>query len=259
MDALAITPLCLRVAFSLDNLLGYVPLWADDPSYIREVAREVAAGMPKCRCSNCAPVEAETLLECLTITNQDNFDMVMRDELAPPSKYNLKHKYPSRAAPVKKRKFTPADEAEIKEFTGLLLHDMIAYYDNVVSPGGSVQGCDLFDEDDCVAILANLDNISDAPSLRNIVGGECFVGQLEWLHKWICDFRTSATHTRSIATQGPAASKKSRSTVLVTPKEALVVRKRVHIPGSPQRRPKLPRQGAGCLWRIKGRLNRRYT
>ncbi|POW04143.1 hypothetical protein PSHT_11373 [Puccinia striiformis] len=97
MDALAITPLCLRVAFSLDNLLGYVPLWADDPSYIREVAREVAAGMPKCRCSNCAPVEAETLLECLTITNQDNFDMVMRDELAPPSKYNLKHKYPSRA------------------------------------------------------------------------------------------------------------------------------------------------------------------
>ncbi|KAH9456485.1 hypothetical protein Pst134EB_012683 [Puccinia striiformis f. sp. tritici] len=209
MDALAITPLCLRVAFSLDNLLGYVPLWADNPSYIREVAREVAAGMPKCRCSNCAPVEAETLLECLTITNQDNFDMVMRDELAPPSKYNLKHKYPSRAAPVEKRKFTPANEAEIKEFTGLLFHDMIAYYDNIVSPGGSVQGCDLFDEDDCVAILANLDNISDAPSLRNIVGGECFVGQLEWLHKWICDFRTSATHTRSIATQGPAASKKS--------------------------------------------------
>ncbi|KAI7949393.1 hypothetical protein MJO28_008214 [Puccinia striiformis f. sp. tritici] len=236
MDALAITPLCLRVAFLLDNLLGYVPLWADDPSYIREVAREVAAGMPKCRCSNCAPVEAETLLECLTITNQDNFDMVMRDELAPPSKYNLKHKYPSRAAPVKKRKFTPADEAEIKEFTGLLLHDMIASYDNVVSPGGSVQGCDLFDEDDCVAILANLDNISDAPSLRNIVGGECFVGQLEWLHKWICDFRTSATHTQSIATQGPAASKKSRSTVLVTPKEALVVRKRVHIPGQPSKK-----------------------
>ncbi|POW04136.1 hypothetical protein PSHT_11374 [Puccinia striiformis] len=113
---------------------------------------------------------------------------------------------------------------------------MIAYYDNVVSPGGSVQGCDLFDEDDCVAILANLDNISDAPSLRNIVGGECFVGQLEWLHKWICDFRTSATHTRSIATQGPAASKKSRSTVLVTPKEALVVRKRVHIPGQPSKK-----------------------
>ncbi|KAI7944613.1 hypothetical protein MJO28_010308 [Puccinia striiformis f. sp. tritici] len=47
MDALAITPLCLRVAFSMDNLLGYIPLWEDDPAYIMEKAREEEAGMLK--------------------------------------------------------------------------------------------------------------------------------------------------------------------------------------------------------------------
>ncbi|EFP92570.1 uncharacterized protein PGTG_18702 [Puccinia graminis f. sp. tritici CRL 75-36-700-3] len=56
MDALAITPVCLRVAFSLDNKLGYVPLWADDPEYLKELAREKQLGIPACQCSNCAPL-----------------------------------------------------------------------------------------------------------------------------------------------------------------------------------------------------------
>ncbi|KNF02342.1 hypothetical protein PSTG_04546 [Puccinia striiformis f. sp. tritici PST-78] len=62
MDALGITHLCLQVAFSLDNIVGYIPLWDDDPFYIKEVQREKSAGMPSCRCSNCAPEAAETLM-----------------------------------------------------------------------------------------------------------------------------------------------------------------------------------------------------
>ncbi|EFP74957.1 uncharacterized protein PGTG_01550 [Puccinia graminis f. sp. tritici CRL 75-36-700-3] len=45
LDALAITPVCLRVAFAIDNLLGYIPLSVDDPGYIQEKAREIKEGM----------------------------------------------------------------------------------------------------------------------------------------------------------------------------------------------------------------------
>ncbi|KAI7933567.1 hypothetical protein MJO29_016801 [Puccinia striiformis f. sp. tritici] len=40
MDALAITPVCLRVAFTLDNKLGYVPISPDNPNYLLERKRE---------------------------------------------------------------------------------------------------------------------------------------------------------------------------------------------------------------------------
>ncbi|PLW55454.1 hypothetical protein PCANC_07017 [Puccinia coronata f. sp. avenae] len=38
MDALAITPLCLRVAFAIHNRWGYIPLDANDPLYCDEVS-----------------------------------------------------------------------------------------------------------------------------------------------------------------------------------------------------------------------------
>ncbi|KAI7933445.1 hypothetical protein MJO28_017648 [Puccinia striiformis f. sp. tritici] len=41
MDALAITPVCLRIAFSIDNTLGYVPLSTADPSVTAERDREI--------------------------------------------------------------------------------------------------------------------------------------------------------------------------------------------------------------------------
>ncbi|POW06226.1 hypothetical protein PSTT_09089 [Puccinia striiformis] len=36
MDSLAITPVCLRIAFSVDNLYGYIPINCDDLNYLHE-------------------------------------------------------------------------------------------------------------------------------------------------------------------------------------------------------------------------------
>ncbi|PLW56677.1 hypothetical protein PCANC_05128 [Puccinia coronata f. sp. avenae] len=58
MDSLAITPVCLRIAFSVDNLHGYIPMDQDDLEYLREESRETKEGFPLCRCSNCKPEEA---------------------------------------------------------------------------------------------------------------------------------------------------------------------------------------------------------
>ncbi|POV94386.1 hypothetical protein PSHT_16249 [Puccinia striiformis] len=46
MDALAITPVCLRVVFNLDNMLGYVPLHNSDPNVMSEKKREADNNFP---------------------------------------------------------------------------------------------------------------------------------------------------------------------------------------------------------------------
>ncbi|POW11223.1 hypothetical protein PSTT_05393 [Puccinia striiformis] len=84
MDALAITPLCLRVAFSMDNLLGYIPLWHDDPAYVREKERQESEGMCRCLCSNCEPTKSKTLVKNLVFANKDNFDNILQDTYQPP-------------------------------------------------------------------------------------------------------------------------------------------------------------------------------
>ncbi|POW02979.1 hypothetical protein PSTT_11419 [Puccinia striiformis] len=67
MDALAITPVCLRIAFSIDNTLGYVPLST------AERDREIENNFSKCLCSNCDPESAKLLISALKYLNLDNF------------------------------------------------------------------------------------------------------------------------------------------------------------------------------------------
>ncbi|PLW28070.1 hypothetical protein PCASD_22605 [Puccinia coronata f. sp. avenae] len=165
MDALAITPLCLRVAFLIDNLFGYVPLWADDQNYIAELERERQAGFPICRCSNCAPAEAEKLLGLLPLASTDNFEDICSGTFSggiQPS--DLKHKYPPKSAPVKKRKFVEEDKREIEEFTARLMRNITIHY-NTYSPGGKIILDDLFDSDDCKSVLAHIDNIEGEGNL----------------------------------------------------------------------------------------------
>ncbi|KAH9469128.1 hypothetical protein Pst134EA_009657 [Puccinia striiformis f. sp. tritici] len=74
MNSLAITPICLRIAFSVDDLYSYIPMDRDDPNYLREESREEAEGFEKCRCSNCAPEDTEMILKNIGIMSNDNFD-----------------------------------------------------------------------------------------------------------------------------------------------------------------------------------------
>ncbi|KAH9441586.1 hypothetical protein Pst134EA_032814 [Puccinia striiformis f. sp. tritici] len=79
MDALAITPVCLRVAFSLDNLLGYIPLKLDDPNVILEKERETKAGFAECGCSNCKVEETSVIIRNLKHLDVNNFTSFWKD------------------------------------------------------------------------------------------------------------------------------------------------------------------------------------
>ncbi|KAA1116312.1 ATP-dependent DNA helicase sgs1 [Puccinia graminis f. sp. tritici] len=212
MDAMAITPLCLRVAFSVDNLFGYVPLMADDEAYLNERAREESMGMPKCNCSNCAPEAGRLVMEGLVFANKSNFDDIINDAFVPPISYGLKHKYPKKPSMVKKRKFTEDDEEEIDCFAARLLSDLYLFYDTEVSPGGTILASDLFGKDECVSVLASLENISQVQDLRSVVGGECFVGEAQWLFNWITEFKLKPQTMNTPAGTLTKAIKKPRNT-----------------------------------------------
>ncbi|KAA1131707.1 ATP-dependent DNA helicase sgs1 [Puccinia graminis f. sp. tritici] len=172
IDALAITPVCLRIAFSMDNLLGYVPLWEDDPAYIKEKDREVKAGFAPCRCSNCAVYESAKLVKHLVLANQDNFDAILDDTFDVPSIPDISHKFPPKRQSPHKRKFRDEELAE--------------------------------------AIAYNLDNIATIDDIRSLIGGQCFPGQLEKLLALVIDFKhaqvtQNSTHhsPKSAKTTGP--------------------------------------------------------
>ncbi|KAA1129555.1 ATP-dependent DNA helicase sgs1 [Puccinia graminis f. sp. tritici] len=214
MDAMAITPMCLCVAFAMDNKFGYVPLWADDPNYIGEVKREVMQKMPVCQCLNCAPEDSRVLMENLVWVSKSNFDLILNGKFTPPKPYNLEWKYPQRTGAIKKQKFTKADEVEVSEFTSQLPAHLYWNYDLAVSLGGIVPASYLFDDDDAKAVLASLDYIYTAANLQGVIGGDCFVGQSTWIYDWIIKFRSTATRpSNSMTTRLPAPKAWKTTTV----------------------------------------------
>ena len=100
---LAITPVCLQIAFLLDNLyvrfqanliiqranlllensVGYIPLSKDDPNYKLEAICKVEKGFSKGNCSNCEPESSDWIRANMRGVNIDNFDELMLDSPHP--------------------------------------------------------------------------------------------------------------------------------------------------------------------------------
>ncbi|POV97755.1 hypothetical protein PSHT_14385 [Puccinia striiformis] len=84
VDAMAVSPVCLRVAINMDNKHGYIPLEADDRNYVAERSREVKKkpnkGPATCKLS---PVDAAHLANHLV----EDFKSFMPELLAPDAEF----------------------------------------------------------------------------------------------------------------------------------------------------------------------------
>jgi hypothetical protein len=250
MDAMAISPLCLRVAFAMDNLWvllftwssfshhipllivvyfgsnrdGYVPLWADDPKYLQEVAQEEKAGMCFCQFSNCAPQKADRLLELLVHANLSNFDSILDDKFSTSVPYNLRHKYPQKKTSMRKRKFNESDDQEISDFLDRLVGHLRQHYDSHIAPNGTILASHIFGEEDSKAILAVIDSIYSAKDLRGVIGGDCFPGKWDWIYQWLCDFKSLGTMQQSSSVPPP---KKIRTPITNQPKRSTITQQKL--------------------------------
>ncbi|KAI7942920.1 hypothetical protein MJO29_012764 [Puccinia striiformis f. sp. tritici] len=204
MDALAITPMCLRVAFSMDNLLGYIPLWADDPECIREKERQEQL-WGKCLCSNCSPTESNTLLHNLVFANRNNFDNILQGTFQAPGTRNISLKYPAKRPSLRKRKIPEAERHVMDLFKAQLVAECHDYYESTFGSGGPIEATDIFGDKEAEAIVLYLHHINAAQDVRGVIGGECFDGQVQWLYEKISSFKSIQVHTTR-----PGLQKKAR-------------------------------------------------
>ncbi|KAI7944924.1 hypothetical protein MJO28_010619 [Puccinia striiformis f. sp. tritici] len=95
MEALAVTPVCLHIAFSMDSIIGYIPLDFNDPQYQAEKHREQLKGFAVCMCSNCMEYVSATLVQNLRYLYKVKFtDYILnRYELTAEATRETKRKY----------------------------------------------------------------------------------------------------------------------------------------------------------------------
>ncbi|KAH9809151.1 P-loop containing nucleoside triphosphate hydrolase protein [Melampsora americana] len=74
MDAMAITPVCLCIAFQVNNVIDHVPLSEKDPFYVQEKRRQQDSSMRPCLCSNCRPDLVSMVIAQQPHLTHNNFD-----------------------------------------------------------------------------------------------------------------------------------------------------------------------------------------
>ncbi|EHS63985.1 uncharacterized protein PGTG_21988 [Puccinia graminis f. sp. tritici CRL 75-36-700-3] len=183
MDALAVTSVCLRIALNLDNKCGYIPLDPNDPNVLQEQAREDRLGFQKCKCSCCAPQEAECLMNVIQQTTVGNFDSILNDPWSVPKDpriVTMKRKLRSHIP--KGTCCYPKDVAE--DLVQHLLASFEVFYVDVLGPRPEFLPSVFFGIDEARAIVATIDQICagdllNQTLLERVIGGQSFKGQIE--------------------------------------------------------------------------------
>ncbi|OAV96427.1 hypothetical protein PTTG_04007 [Puccinia triticina 1-1 BBBD Race 1] len=182
MDALAITPVCLQVAYLLDNLMGYVPLSFDDPNYKKEAARQVEK-FGKCICSNCEPESSKWVISNLKRENIDNFDLFISDspediaELHPISQ--AKHVLNDRVDWVEESGKKPLHQI-LETFAQNLVQYFNEFFDAGMNDYGPYSADIYFTIKHARMIAKNIKKLT-LDNIDELIGGEMFDGQFPML------------------------------------------------------------------------------
>ncbi|PLW21637.1 hypothetical protein PCANC_03167 [Puccinia coronata f. sp. avenae] len=193
MDALAVTPLCLRIALALDNKIGYIPLLVNDPNYLAEQKREQSLGFAKCKFSNCFPDEAESLMKAIQHVNAHNFDDILNDPTI------IKNNQPIITMKRKRRQNQygkgscqyPTNVAENLEKH--LVHQFEMFYIRLLGPKPEFPASVFFNITQAKAIVGLIDQVLqgrdyDAGRIEHLIGGQMFEGQVESLKLSIAEW-----------------------------------------------------------------------
>ncbi|EFP91372.1 uncharacterized protein PGTG_17026 [Puccinia graminis f. sp. tritici CRL 75-36-700-3] len=190
MDALAITPVCLRIAFAIDNALGYIPLTLSDPSYILEKEREMKMGFQPCLCSNCKPQMAEGLLDNIKNMREDNIDDMIKQEwpLRPITTLSMnkrKRAGANSSTGLRKIKLSLPMQSILSEQLNTCFSRI---YDHKYPKGSLMSAADLFGKPEIELIIKKFGKFIGVSGLRKVIGGEMIEGQVEALDRVIREF-----------------------------------------------------------------------
>ncbi|KAA1068556.1 hypothetical protein PGT21_020990 [Puccinia graminis f. sp. tritici] len=181
MDAFAITPVCLRVALSVDSQFGYIPLSDTDPVFQAEREKEIQAELPACQCSNCAPEATQAILNLVQQMSVDNFDEILQDPLRVAKDESIV---------IKKRKKKPQMPVGTCSLDPDLAADLVQHlqdrfkslYDEQYGNSASFCASQLFGKREAEAIVSHFDQIRtpvphNLQLLERVMGGDCILDQ----------------------------------------------------------------------------------
>ncbi|EFP74253.1 uncharacterized protein PGTG_00209 [Puccinia graminis f. sp. tritici CRL 75-36-700-3] len=184
MDALAMTPVCLRIAFSCDNLKGHIPMSKDDIRYLEEEQREIEEGFPKCQCSNCLPEEATQLYKNMRELTLDNFsDAIVDPDLLPSTNY-VPFDGPSRRRGPQKKELPVV----LLEFAGSLVEQFETFFWETFPEAASFLPHDLFNLEQAENIARHLPEINSSDDILVDIGGGSVEGQVEFIYECVVKF-----------------------------------------------------------------------
>ncbi|PLW23965.1 hypothetical protein PCASD_11013 [Puccinia coronata f. sp. avenae] len=192
MDALAVTPVCLRIAFAVNNLYGFIPLSTQDDAYQAEMAREKSQGFVTCRCSNCLPNEAAHLMKHMGNLSIDNFDDVVLNDHHTEGPVNEKRKKTSNRLGNEE----PLTAEETKEFEKELMTTATSWISLRLGQHSFFYSDDIFGTDEMNAIIKHINHLEDEEDVRVVVGGHHFdedpgdplYSILTWMYEcWVKD------------------------------------------------------------------------
>ncbi|OAV89972.1 hypothetical protein PTTG_28474 [Puccinia triticina 1-1 BBBD Race 1] len=194
MDALAITPVCLRICFSIDNLLGYIPLSATDPNVIREAERERLAKFEICDCSNCVPISVVAQGNLIHITKA-SFDQFMSNpESLAPIPDNVP--FTRVKAPVKVQIDAEGPLAtQLEDFAIHLVEKFNSFYASKVDMNASYLTGDVFlTIQRARALVLGCETNQPMTILDRLMGSEIIDGQFNFLCSCIEEYQSGGSY-----------------------------------------------------------------
>ncbi|OAV94962.1 hypothetical protein PTTG_26828 [Puccinia triticina 1-1 BBBD Race 1] len=232
MDALAITPVCIRIALSIDNLHGYIPMDRDDLNYLHEESREADERFPPCGCSNCDPVAAQYLKDWMMQISNGNFDAVLENPKEVPGPLPVKkpkEKHP-RATKPKDRDLRPI---ELLTYNVLLSSFSRFFIENYGRPWSFFLD-QIFGHTEADAIARNLDTVKNKNDIAKFVGPE-YQQYLKEVEDYSKHIDNEMTRIQKLKRKFTPISAPSKSSVL--PAQSRSVRKIASLPRADARTP----------------------
>ncbi|KAH9814586.1 hypothetical protein DFH28DRAFT_894493 [Melampsora americana] len=193
MHALRVTPCCLRAAYSVDSLKGYIPVLLEDPGYLSEIAREQSEKMAPCRCSQCNPGGCARIIRLLPSTQAKDFDNLMNtspthtedDSCFKIQKKASKRKF-SADIPLVCKKDDPIRLSIPKiDLAVILIGNFELLFRKTYPTGSHMSPETLFDREDSWQIVKNYEAIHNGVFLREILGGETLPAQFAMIHECV--------------------------------------------------------------------------
>ncbi|EGF97762.1 uncharacterized protein MELLADRAFT_114103 [Melampsora larici-populina 98AG31] len=202
----------LRKAMDLKNLyakkddapdeeIGTIPCRVDDPRVIAEQKRELAAGFPTCKCSNCRPKAAEMLICNFPRLTKKNYKLAMEDP------FSVEGFLKPEEIEAKKNELNTGDSTEtskktfqkrrngtlhpaLKELADELVLNYRLHYNKVYGEDDCCESEDYFGLDEARAIVNSLDKIKHQQDIEQNMGGDIIEGGVKVVFDYIEEWRT---------------------------------------------------------------------